>query len=71
MKRIKYAVVALAALLATSCSDFLDTTPRDAISPSTTWKVQKMSIISHHGLFRLGEFFFHLLSRCGVRYCLQ
>ena len=38
MKRIKYAVVALAALLATSCSDFLDTTPRDAISPSTTWK---------------------------------
>ena len=38
MKRIKYAVVALTALLATSCSDFLDTTPRDAISPSTTWK---------------------------------
>ena len=38
MKRIKYAVVALAALFATSCSDFLDTTPHDAISPSTTWK---------------------------------
>lgn len=38
MKRIKYAVVALAALLATSCSDFLDTVPHDSISPSTTWK---------------------------------
>lgn len=38
MKRFKYAVVALAALMATSCSDFLDTTPRDAISPTTTWK---------------------------------
>lgn len=41
MKRIKYAVIALAALFATSCSDFLDTTPRDAISPSTTWKSAK------------------------------
>ncbi|MDO5074926.1 MAG: RagB/SusD family nutrient uptake outer membrane protein [Bacteroidales bacterium] len=37
MKRIIYAALALC-LTATSCSDFLETTPRDALSPSTTWK---------------------------------
>lgn len=36
MKRIIYATMALC-LTATSCSDFLDTTPHDALSPSTAW----------------------------------
>ncbi len=30
----------MTALMATSCSDFLDTAPKDALSPSTTWKSQ-------------------------------
>lgn len=30
----------MTALLATSCSDFLDTAPKDALSPSTTWQSQ-------------------------------
>lgn len=36
----KYIFIGMTALLATSCSDFLDTTPKDALSPSTTWKSQ-------------------------------
>lgn len=37
----KYIFVGMAALLGTtSCSDFLDTAPKDALSPSTTWKSQ-------------------------------
>lgn len=27
-------------MMATSCSDFLETTPKDALSPSTTWQTQ-------------------------------
>lgn len=30
----------MTALLATSCSDFLDTNPKDALSPATTWQSQ-------------------------------
>lgn len=30
-----------AAMMATSCSDFLDTAPLDALSPSTTWKTEE------------------------------
>ncbi len=30
----------MTALLATSCSDFLDTNPKDALSPATTWQTQ-------------------------------
>lgn len=36
----KYALIVMTALMATSCSDFLDTTPNDALSPTTTWKTQ-------------------------------
>ena len=41
MKRFKnYIVLGMAALLGTSCSDFLDVTPKDALSPSTTWRTE-------------------------------
>ena len=41
MKRFKnYIVLGMAALLGTSCSDFLDVTPKDALSPSTTWQTE-------------------------------
>lgn len=42
MKRIKqYIMFGAAALMTASCSDFLDTTPYDALSPSTTWKTEQ------------------------------
>lgn len=42
MIRLKsYIIIGVAAMMATSCSDFLDTTPYDALSPSTTWKTEE------------------------------
>lgn len=39
MKRIKqYMMIGATVLMAASCSDFLDTAPKDALSPSTTWQ---------------------------------
>lgn len=41
MKRLTHTLfLGTAALLAVSCSDFLDTTPLDALSPSTTWQTE-------------------------------
>lgn len=41
MIRLKsYILIGVAAMMATSCSDFLDTTPYDALSPATTWKTE-------------------------------
>lgn len=41
MKSIfKYIAIGALALTATSCSDFLDTVPHDALSPSATWATQ-------------------------------
>lgn len=40
MKRVSIYVLAGVAALATSCSDFLDTVPNDALSPATTWKTE-------------------------------
>ncbi len=40
MKRIATGFLGLLTLAATSCSDFLETTPHDALSPATTWKTQ-------------------------------
>lgn len=40
MKRILVYMLAGMALAGTSCSDFLDTIPHDALSPSTTWKTE-------------------------------
>ena len=40
MKRILVYMLAGMALVGTSCSDFLDTIPHDALSPSTTWKTE-------------------------------
>lgn len=42
MKQIKqYIMIGAAALMTASCSDFLDTAPLDALSPSTTWKTEQ------------------------------
>ncbi|MCP3894481.1 RagB/SusD family nutrient uptake outer membrane protein [Bacteroides sp.] len=42
MKRLKsYIIMGVAAVLATSCSDFLNTAPYDALSPGTTWKTEE------------------------------
>ncbi len=39
MKHFKnYILLGMAALLGTACSDFLDVSPKDALSPSTTWQ---------------------------------
>lgn len=40
MKRLSIYLLAGVALLSASCSDFLDTAPHDALSPSTTWKTE-------------------------------
>ena len=37
----KYIFIGMTALLATSCSDFLDTAPKDALSPTSTWQTQE------------------------------
>lgn len=42
MKRLKsYIIIGVAAMVATSCSDFLNTAPYDALSPSTTWQTEE------------------------------
>lgn len=41
MIRLKsYIMIGVAAMMFTSCSDFLDTAPYDALSPATTWKTE-------------------------------
>lgn len=40
MKRFLTYILAGMALVETSCSDFLDTIPHDALSPSTTWQTE-------------------------------
>lgn len=40
MKRILVYILSGMAILGTSCSDFLDTAPVDALSPATTWKTE-------------------------------
>ena len=42
MKRVLVYMLAGMALVGTSCSDFLDTIPHDALSPSTTWHTERM-----------------------------
>lgn len=41
MKYLKQYMIMGAALMITSCSDFLDTAPLDALSPATTWKTEE------------------------------
>ena len=41
MKRLSiYMLAAGMAALSTSCSDFLDTVPKDQLAPSTTWQTE-------------------------------
>ena len=42
MKRLLVYMLAGMTLIGTSCSDFLDTIPNDALSPSTTWQTERM-----------------------------
>lgn len=42
MIRLKsYITIGVAAIMLTSCSDFLNTAPYDALSPATTWKTEE------------------------------
>ena len=42
MRHLKnYIFAGLAAIMTTSCSDFLDTAPKDAITPATAWQTEK------------------------------
>jgi hypothetical protein len=42
MKRLKnYILAGIAVLSFSSCNDFLDTVPKDALSPSTTWQTEE------------------------------
>lgn len=58
MKRLAYGFFGLATLLA-SCSDFLETSPKDALSPSTTWKtaedVDKFIVACYAGWANYGD----------------
>lgn len=40
MKRLLIYMLTGMSLMGTSCSDFLDTVPRDALSPATTWQTE-------------------------------
>lgn len=40
MRRLKIYILTGVAAMFTSCSDFLDTIPHDALSPATTWKTE-------------------------------
>lgn len=62
MKKI-YIVLSLMILMATSCSDFLDTFPKDALSPSTTWQTEddaEKFLIGLYNGWLWGEEFFYL-----------
>ena len=52
MKKYLYSVVAfVVALTATSCSDFLDRAPQDALSPSTFWKTESDAKLALTGCY--------------------
>ena len=40
MKRLSTYLLAGVAVFSASCADFLDTAPKDALSPATTWKTE-------------------------------
>ncbi len=41
MKRLYIYIAVITVMFGTSCSDFLDTVPRDALSPNTTWQTEQ------------------------------
>lgn len=59
MKRIIYGLFGLATLGMTSCSDFLETVPKDSLAPSTTWKtvadVDKFVVGCYEGWANSGD----------------
>lgn len=51
MKKILYSVAAVALLFTTSCSDFLERAPQDALSPSTFWKTDADAKLALNGIY--------------------
>lgn len=51
MKNIVYSFVAASALLFSSCSDFLDRAPQDALSPSTFWSTESDAELALTGCY--------------------
>ena len=51
MKKILYSVAAAALLFTTSCSDFLERAPQDALSPSTFWQTESDAYLALVGCY--------------------
>ncbi|MDR0574849.1 MAG: RagB/SusD family nutrient uptake outer membrane protein [Tannerella sp.] len=63
MKKIYYYVLASLMLASGSCSDFLDTFPKDALSPATTWATEddaEKFLTGCYNSWLWGEEFFYL-----------
>ena len=51
MKKILFSVIAALLLVATSCSDFLDRAPKDALSPATFWQSESDAYLALIGTY--------------------
>ncbi len=51
MKKIIFGVIAALSLIVTSCSDFLDRAPKDALSPSTFWQSEDDAYLALIGTY--------------------
>ena len=51
MKKFLYSIVAVTLLFFTSCSDFLDRAPQDALSPSTFWQSESDAYLALTGVY--------------------
>lgn len=51
MKKVIYSVAAAALLFTTSCSDFLERAPQDALSPSTFWQTESDAYLALVGCY--------------------
>ncbi|MEZ4884009.1 MAG: RagB/SusD family nutrient uptake outer membrane protein [Chitinophagales bacterium] len=51
MKNLKYIIVLFAAIIATSCSNFLDEIPKDSISPANFYETADDAIVAVNGAY--------------------
>ena len=51
MKKLIYSVASAALILSTSCSDFLERAPQDALSPSTFWQTESDAYLAMVGCY--------------------
>ena len=51
MKKLIYSVATAALILSTSCSDFLERAPQDALSPSTFWQTESDAYLAMVGCY--------------------